>query len=499
MEMINLNTLLDRQEEVNKMRDILTNFEQTKHNLTTKKGIYIYGDPGTGKTTFVTNILKELGYDIIKYDAGDIRNKSIIDTITKHNMSDKNVMSMFHKKVKRIAIIMDEIDGMNNGDKGGINSLIKIIRPKKTKKQRLEDITLNPIICIGNYHMDKKIKELMKVCNVIELKSPTPIQMNNIINHIIPAIDNSIKPNIVSFIQGDLRKLTTIYELYKNKQDILNNNIIKNIFLMKSYNDDTRQITKKLINNNYLLKDHLTIMNETDRTIVGLLYHENIIDVIGKQPKEQSIPFYLTLLSNMCFADYIDRITFQKQIWQFNEMSSLIKTFNNNRLYHESFLQNNTNTSSNSSTSITNNTITNNTNNTITNNTNNTITNNTNNTITNNTTSNTSNNNIKQKFNPAEVRFTKVLTKYSTEYNNSIFIQNLCQQLGMDKKDMYAFFLDIKNKYPVGDTEILQLFENYEITKLDINRIYRYLDKYTKEDAEDTEDIVISDIEDNDE
>ena len=481
MEMINLNTLLDRQEEVNKMRDILTNFEQTKHNLTTKKGIYIYGDPGTGKTTFVTNILKELGYDIIKYDAGDIRNKSIIDTITKHNMSDKNVMSMFHKKVKRIAIIMDEIDGMNNGDKGGINSLIKIIRPKKTKKQRLEDITLNPIICIGNYHMDKKIKELMKVCNVIELKSPTPIQMNNIINHIIPAIDNSIKPNIVSFIQGDLRKLTTIYELYKNKQDILNNNIIKNIFLMKSYNDDTRQITKKLINNNYLLKDHLTIMNETDRTIVGLLYHENIIDVIGKQPKEQSIPFYLTLLSNMCFADYIDRITFQKQIWQFNEMSSLIKTFNNNRLYHESFLQNNTNTSSNSSTS-----------NTSSNST-------TSNTITNNTSNNTTNNNIKQKFNPAEVRFTKVLTKYSTEYNNSIFIQNLCQQLGMDKKDMYAFFLDIKNKYPVGDTEILQLFENYEITKLDINRIYRYLDKYTKEDAEDTEDIVISDIEDNDE
>jgi DNA polymerase III delta prime subunit len=442
MEVININNLLERQENVAKMKDILTNFEKTKHNLTTKKGIYIYGDPGTGKTTFVTNILKELDYDIIKYDAGDIRNKSIIDTITKHNMSDKNIMSMFHKKIKRIAIIMDEIDGMNNGDKGGINSLIKIIRPKKTKKQRLEDITLNPIICIGNYHMDKKIKELMKVCDVIELKSPTKVQMNNIINQVIPSIDEAIKPNIVNFIQGDLRKLTTIYELYKNKQDILNNNIIQNIFLMKSYNDDTRQITKKLINNKYMLEDHLTIMNETDRTIVGLLYHENVVDVIGKLPKDQSIPFYLKLLDNMCFADYIDRITFQKQIWQFNEMSSLIKTFNNNRLYHE-----------------------------------------------------TNAHLSKQKFNPTEVRFTKVLTKYSTEYNNTIFIQNLCQQLGMDKNDMYAFFLDIKNKYPVGDNEVIQLFENYEISKLDINRIYRYLEKYTKEDAEDTEDIVVSDIE----
>ena len=42
-------------------------------------------------------------------------------------MADKNIMSLFHKKIKKIAIVMDEIDGMNNGDKGGINSLIKIL------------------------------------------------------------------------------------------------------------------------------------------------------------------------------------------------------------------------------------------------------------------------------------------------------------------------------------------------------------------------------------
>ena len=48
---------------------------------------------------------------------------------------------------------------MNNGDKGCLTQLIKLIRPKKTKKQKLEEITLNPIICIGNYHIDKKIKE----------------------------------------------------------------------------------------------------------------------------------------------------------------------------------------------------------------------------------------------------------------------------------------------------------------------------------------------------
>jgi hypothetical protein len=175
-------------------------------------------------------------------------------------------------------------------------------------------------------------------------------------------------------------------------------------------------------------------MNETDRTIVGLLWHENIIDVLGKMKKEESIPFYLDMLDNICFADYIDRITFQKQIWQFNEMSSLIKTFKNNKLYHDKLLTKK-----------------------------------------------------KVKYNPVEVRFTKVLTKYSTEYNNSIFIQNLCQELAMDKNDMFSFFLDLKNKYT--DSEILLLFENHDITKLDINRIYRYLDKYIKENVTETDDV----------
>ena len=440
MEDLNINNLLNREEEVSKIKEILKDFDLNKANLTTKRGLYIYGDPGSGKTTFIINLLKELNYDVIKYDAGDIRNKSIMDTITKHNMSDRNVMHMFYGQVKRIAIIMDEIDGMNNGDKGGINSLIKIIRPKKTKKQRLEETTLNPIICIGNYHIDKKIKELMKVCHVVELKSPTKQQTLSIVKKLIPAFsslsdDNEIKTNIINYIQGDLRKITTIYELYKHNEHILNNNIIKNILLKKSYNDDTRKITKKLINNNYSIDEHLTIMNETDRTIVGLLWHENIIDVLGKTKKEESIPFYLKILDNMCFSDYIDRITFQKQIWQFNEMSSLIKTFKNNSMYHDEFMTKK-----------------------------------------------------KQKFNPIEVRFTKVLTKYSTEYNNSIFIQNLCQELSMDKNDMFAFFLDLKTKY--NDNEIMALFENCDITKLDINRIYRYLEKYTKENACEIDEVI---------
>ena len=138
----------------------------------------------------------------------------------------------------------------------------------------------------------------------------------------------------------------------------------------------------------------------------------------------------------MCYADYIDRITFQNQIWQFNEMSSLMKTFYSNKIYHDTFPEN------------------------------------------------------LNLFKPNEVRFTKVLTKYSTEYNNMLFIYNLCQKLDMDKRDLVSMFQELRLRNG-GDfsnktetlIEIEKMFENYTITKLDIRRIYRYLDKNIKKDA----------------
>jgi SpoVK/Ycf46/Vps4 family AAA+-type ATPase len=439
MNELNINKMLNREEDVLRIKQFLRSYEDNKANILIKKGIYVYGDPGTGKTTFITDILNELNYDIIKYDAGDIRNKSIIDTITKHNMSDTNIMSLFNKKPQKIVIIMDEIDGMNSGDKGGINALIKVIRPKKTKKQRLEDISLNPIICIGNYHVDKKIKELIKVCNVVELKKPTPLQVSHIVDKLLPCVSPVLKENIIRYIQGDLRKIKTLYQIYKNNTDTLNANIIQNIFQLKSYNDDTRQIVQKMINAPYTISDHLTVMSETDRTIIGLLWHENIIDVLGKLKKSESIPFYIDSLDSICFADYIDRITFQNQIWVFNEMSSLIKTFATNKKYHDTIAK-------------------------------------------------------KKKYNPSEVRFTKVLTKYSTEYNNAIFIQTLALQLGMDKKDIFSFFMNLKSKH--SDADIIALLEPQEITKLDINRIYRYIEKYTNYSTDDKDAECLSDGED---
>ena len=432
-----VNIHLERTHIANELKSLLSNFDNSLNDISYKRGFYIYGSPGSGKTKFVLDAISDLGYDVIKYDAGDVRNKNLIDTITSSNIASQNVLQMMEKKKKRIVILMDEIDGMNNGDKGGINALIKLIRQKKTKKQKLESCTKNPIICVGNYSIDKKLKELMKVCNLFELKLPTQSQIHNLLSHNIQNyhnIDEEKQTTILNYIQGDLRKVEFVSKLINNP-DSIDTNKLNIIFKRKSVNEDAKKTTQQLINYQYKLEDHARIMNETDRTIISLLWHENIVDVLEEQPKEKSFPLYLRVLDNICYADYIDRITFQSQIWQFNEMSSLIKTFYNNKLYHEYF-------------------------------------------------------DNKPTFNPSEVRFTKVLTKYSTEYNNMVFLINLCQNLDLDKKDMLAMFQELrlfkgKEFYEKNDVlnAVEKMFQDTNITKLDIKRVYRFLDKNAKKEA----------------
>jgi hypothetical protein len=284
---------------------------------------------------------------------------------------------------------------------------------------------------------------------VFELKSPTEDQITVLLTRTINPVSSANPsssahiPSLVEYIQGDLRKYDFVKKIHAKRPELLMDpEIMCNVFHTKHYSENSKKITQKLLQGPVALDQHCRFMNETDRTIVALLWHENIVDAIAGSSPLKSIPFYFRILENICFSDFIDRITFQNQIWQFNEMSSLIKTFYNNKLYHDTF---------STKTPIENTKATH------------------------------------------DVRFTKVLTKYSTEYNNILFIYNLCQKINMDKKDLVAFFQELRLHYL--DTSTLatsandklalieKLFENTEIDKLNVRRMYRYLDKNVKRDS----------------
>lgn len=471
------NVIMGRTVLANQIADFLKRFQEIKTDVEQKKGVYIYGSSGIGKTQFVLSIIRKMGYDPILYDAGDMRNKAFVDSIASQYLSTNNIMQLFRKTPKRIAIVMDEIDGLNRNDQGGLLALSKLIRQKKIKKQKRENTSAHPIFCISNYYTDKKIRDLTKSCLVFELKEPTDEQMDDLLSHIFPQpLDKKTKELMVRYSKGDIRKLTQIcrHILTSYSEGVVdldnrkiqtdqsldelflgNANSPNNIFKIlenKTYNDNVKDITRQVLTKRFHFDEHNNIINETDRTVISLLYHENVVDTFDKVAPEKSFPFYLKLLDNMCFSDYMYRITFQNQIWQFNEMCYLLKIMYNNWL-HTQWQSPSENRGGE---------------------------------------------------NTDDIRFTKILTKYSTEYGNTIFINFLCEEMGLDKKDMIVFFQEMKYFFEAGCggavalltgnakknsaepqniVEMEKVFQpGHNIDRLEIRRMYRFLSQLSLAD-----------------
>ena len=137
----------------------------------------------------------------------------------------------------------------------------------------------------------------MKVCNTYELKTPTTNQLGKIVLQHYPNIQPISKQVFIDYSQGDIRKLHTVFDLIKNNNDKIDDNLLE-IFKIKNFNDDAKNTTKMLINNHYPLHSHNKVMNETDRTIIALLWHENIVDTFKNYPLKKVIPVYCKILKS---------------------------------------------------------------------------------------------------------------------------------------------------------------------------------------------------------
>jgi len=91
----------------------ITNFKNQKPNA--KNCLFLLGPPGTGKTTIASIILKSFGYDVIEFNASDIRTPKLVKLKIEDTLGKKNVLNLMCKKETDIGIIMDEIDGMTTG------------------------------------------------------------------------------------------------------------------------------------------------------------------------------------------------------------------------------------------------------------------------------------------------------------------------------------------------------------------------------------------------
>ncbi|CAN4084390.1 unnamed protein product [Withania somnifera] len=251
-----------------------------------KKAVLLSGMPGIGKTTSAKVVSQLLGFQAIEVNASDSRGKadskiekgiggstanSIKELVSNESLSAN--MGRFHHQ--KTVLIMDEVDGMSAGDRGGVADLIASIKISKI-----------PIICICNDRYSQKLKSLVNYCLPIVFRKPTKQQMAKRLKQVADA--EGIQVNEIALeelserVGGDMRMALNQLQYMSLSKTVIQYDDIRQRLLSSSKDEDISpfKAIEKLFDfkAKNLKIDQRIDLSMSDPDLVPLLVQENYLN-----------------------------------------------------------------------------------------------------------------------------------------------------------------------------------------------------------------------------
>ncbi|GAB2220623.1 hypothetical protein Droror1_Dr00008285 [Drosera rotundifolia] len=230
-----------------------------------------------------------LGFQAIEVNASDNHGKAdakIVRGISgsmansvKELVSNESLSVNYRPKHHKTVLIMDEVDGMSAGDRGGVGDLIASIKISKI-----------PIICICNDRYSQKLKSLVNYCLLLNFRKPTKQQMAKRLQQIANA--EEIKVNEIALEElsarcnGDMRMALNQLQYMKLSMSVINYDDIRKRLLSSAKDEDISPFTAvdKLFgfDGGKLRMDERIDLSMSDPDLVALLIQENYINYVPK-------------------------------------------------------------------------------------------------------------------------------------------------------------------------------------------------------------------------
>ncbi|KAE9620696.1 putative replication factor C subunit 1, P-loop containing nucleoside triphosphate hydrolase [Lupinus albus] len=302
-----------------------------------QKAVLLSGTPGIGKTTSAKLVCQELGFQAIEVNASDSRGKADskigkgISGSTKNSVKELVTnealgANMDRSKLSKTVLIMDEVDGMSAGDRGGVADLIASIKISKI-----------PIICICNDRYSQKLKSLVNYCLLLSYRKPTKQQMAKRLMDVAKAeglqVNEIALEELAERVNGDMRMAINQLQYMSLSMSVINFDDIRQRFLKNSKDEEISPFTAvdKLFgfNAGKLKMDERNNLSMSDPDLVPLLIQENYINYRPSGAgKDDSGITRMNLIAraaeSIADGDIVNVQIRRYQQWQLSQTSSLV-------------------------------------------------------------------------------------------------------------------------------------------------------------------------------
>ncbi|GAU41667.1 hypothetical protein TSUD_272510, partial [Trifolium subterraneum] len=144
--------------------------------------------------------------------------------------------NMDRSKQSKKVLIMDEVDGMSAGDRGGVADLIANIKISKI-----------PIICICNDRYSQKLKSLVNYCLLLSYRKPTKQQMAKKFMEVAKAegiqVNEIALEELAERVNGDMRMALNQLQYMGLSMSVINYDDIRQRLLTNAKDEDISPFT----------------------------------------------------------------------------------------------------------------------------------------------------------------------------------------------------------------------------------------------------------------
>ena len=267
--------------------------------------VFLVGPPGVGKTTLAYRVMQAERLRVSEINASHTRSGTCFRKVILPLLQRGGVIHMMENGQQGgLGVILDEIDGLSSGEKGGLQTLLTYLREWKRETPGV------PVIFISNTIQQRMLQMISRYCLTFHVGAAEESQVEELLGREVPLAWKRTAGDLRPLLRGEFSQSNDIPLDDGDQQEPIPDGVVPLAHWCLYGQLDP-----------YLVLD----LENNDSNLAGLVLVENLPDRLAGLSPQEGWQVYRKLFGWIQESDYADYWAFFYQTWRLLALSQDVK------------------------------------------------------------------------------------------------------------------------------------------------------------------------------